>query len=57
MDIGEQISKALKEGKWLDISYINKKGETTYYWIAIKDIDFEKKSFNVLMFNDSKLKK
>ena len=27
MNIGEVVSKAIKEGKWLNISYINKKFE------------------------------
>lgn len=54
MNIGENISKAIKEGKWLNISYINKNGENTFYWIAIKDIDFGKQTFYVSMFNDKK---
>ena len=54
MNIGESISKAIKEGKWLNISYINKNNENTFYWIAIKDIDFDKKTFFVSMFNDKK---
>jgi len=35
MNIGDKISKAIKEGKWLSISYINKNDENTFYWIAI----------------------
>lgn len=54
MSIGDKISQAIKEGKWLDISYINKNDENTFYWIAIKDIDFDKKTFYVTMFNDKK---
>ena len=54
MNIGEKISKAIKEAKWLSILYNNKKDEETSYWIAIKDIDFDKKSFSVSMFNDKK---
>ena len=38
MNIGDSVSKAIKEGKWLNISYINKSGENTFYWIAVKDI-------------------
>ncbi len=54
MNIGDKISRAIKEGKWLNISYINKNNENTFYWIAIKDIDFNRKSFYVSMFNDKK---
>ena len=54
MNIGDTLSKAIKEGKWLNISYINKNDENTFYWIAIKDIDFNRKSFYVSMFNDKK---
>lgn len=52
--IGEIISKALKEGKWLSISYTNQGKETTSFWIAINDIDFNQKKFKVQMFNESK---
>ncbi len=54
MNIGDIVSKAIKEGKWLDISYINKKDENTFYWIAIKDIDLETKMLYVSLFNDKK---
>jgi hypothetical protein len=54
MNIGEIVSKAIKESKWLNISYINKNGENTFYWVAIKDIDFNNKTFYVSAFNDKK---
>ena len=54
MNTGDIVSKAIKEGKWLNISYINKNDENTFYWIAIKDINFESKKFFVSMFNDKK---
>ena len=54
MDILNQISKAIKEAKWLEISYQNKQNETTQYWIAIKDIDPISKKLRVDMFNSSK---
>ena len=54
MNIGDKVSKAIKEGKWLNVSYINKNDENTFYWIAVKDIDFDKKRLFVSMFNDKK---
>ncbi len=48
------ISESIKKGKWLDISYKNKDGEITYYWIAIKDINLKNKTLDVTMFNDNK---
>ena len=54
MNIGDKVSKAIKEGKWLNISYINKNDEKTFYWISVKDIDFDQKRLFVSMFNDKK---
>lgn len=54
MDIGDKVSKAIKEGKWLNISYVNRNNETTYYWIAVQDIDFNRRKLYVSMFNDKK---
>ena len=54
MDILNNICKAIKEAKWLEITYQNKQSETTSYWIAIKDIDPETRKFKVVMFNGSK---
>ena len=48
------LSEAIKNGKWLDISYENKNNEITYYWIAIKDINLKTKVLSVEMFNDQK---
>ena len=48
------ISEGIKNGKWIDISYINNQGETTYYWIAIKDIDLKKRLLFASIFNDQK---
>jgi hypothetical protein len=47
MDILNHICKAIKEAKWLEITYENKQSETTSYWIAIKDIDPKTKRFKV----------
>ncbi len=38
-DICRDIFRAIHEGKWLKIEYLNKNDETTHYWIGIKDID------------------
>ena len=48
------ISEAIKNGKWIDISYRNNQNEITYYWIAVKDIDLKKKHLFVSIFNDQK---
>ncbi len=45
--IGRDIFKAIHEGKWLSIEYRNKSGETTKYWIGIKDINIQYKSLSV----------
>lgn len=52
--IGRDIYKALHEGKWLDITYVNKQQEITKYWIAIKDINPVKKMLIVEGFNSAK---
>lgn len=54
MDILNHISKAIKEAKWLEITYQNKQNETTQYWIAIKDIEPKSRELMVDMFNASK---
>lgn len=54
MNLGKILSKAIKEGKWLDIQYKNINEETTHYWIAIIDIDIDEKILIVNMFNDKK---
>ena len=54
MNIGDKLSKAIKEGKWLNISYVNQNKENTFYWIAIKDIDFINKKLFVSIFNHNK---
>lgn len=53
MDKGLIISKAIKEGKWLDISYQHSDSEVTYFWIAILKV-YENKNLEVKMFNDKK---
>ena len=48
------ISESIKRGKWIDIIYKNNQGETTYYWIAIKDINLKDRILYVSIFNDQK---
>jgi len=33
------LFRSIHEGKWLSIKYKNMRGEFTYYWIAVKNID------------------
>lgn len=53
--IEQSISKAIKSSCWLSIEYVNLDDKTTKYWIAIKDLDIQKKSFFVNAFNISKV--
>lgn len=52
--IGEILSKGIKEGKWISISYHNANEEMTNFWIAIKDIVIKNKILNVDMYNYTK---
>ena len=54
MNLGKTLSKAIKEGKWLDIQYKNTNDNLTHYWIAIIDIEIKSKKLIVNMFNDKK---
>lgn len=56
MNIGDNISKAIKEKKWLDISYTNNLNKNTFFWIAVLDIRFYTKDLYVSIFNDKKAK-
>ena len=48
------ISRSIKEGKWLSISYKNS-DKTTYFWIAIISIiDIQNKKFGVKIYNFNK---
>lgn len=53
--INKYISQAIKASRWLSIEYENINGEITKYWIAIKKINIERKSFLVDAFNISKI--
>ena len=50
------LSEAIKNGKWIDITYKNSNNETTFYWIAIKDIKLKEKKLYVDIFNEKKMK-
>ena len=47
------IGKAVREGKYLNITYKNKGGETTQFWISILDIN-AKGELRVNIFNVTK---
>lgn len=48
------VSRAIREGRWLSIVYNNKSNEQTKFWIAFKDIDPQSKKCIVDVFNSSK---
>ncbi|OUM64502.1 hypothetical protein PIROE2DRAFT_60642 [Piromyces sp. E2] len=52
-DIGSNISRAIKEGKWLNIEYKNRYNICTVFWIAINDIDCSNRTLKVWMFNNN----
>lgn len=54
MNIGSIISKAIKEGKWMNVHYKNSEEQTTIFWMAVYDISFEDQKLTVKMFNDNK---
>ncbi|MBP3240908.1 MAG: DUF2726 domain-containing protein [Oribacterium sp.] len=43
----KEIFRAIHEGKWLKIEYLNKSGDITNYWIGIKSIDIRKRMMTV----------
>lgn len=53
MNKSSSISKAIKEGKWLNIRY-QQDNEVTTFWAAIKDINVKNKVLTVSLFNDKK---
>lgn len=48
---GLEISRAIKEGKWLAIHYQNQNDETTKFWCAIKDINPTTQRMTIDAFN------
>lgn len=51
LTIKNSIYQAIIHNKWLDISYVNKKKETTNYFIGIKDVDINKGRIICDIFN------
>jgi len=49
------ISKAIKEQKWLSVSYKNKEEKVTSFWCAIHDINIMNKTFIVTNYNFNKI--
>lgn len=49
-----EISRAIKEQKWLYIEYEHPSEEDSKFWIAIKDINPRTKVFNATFFNYAK---
>lgn len=41
------IFRAIHEGKWLSIEYLNQEEKTTKYWIGIRDIDVRRRVMSV----------
>jgi superfamily I DNA and/or RNA helicase len=53
-NIGNVISKAIKESKWLSVEYLNSNNDLTYFWCAIKDIEIVNKKLLIDAFNVQK---
>ena len=45
--ICRDIFQAIHEGKWIQIEYKNKQGNTTKYWIGIRNLDVRKRTLSV----------
>ncbi|MBQ9457199.1 MAG: hypothetical protein IJU64_01665 [Bacilli bacterium] len=54
ISVKNSIYQAILHRKWLDISYLNRKGETTYYYIGIKGIDIKTGKVICDIFNPGK---
>lgn len=54
LSIKNSIYQAIIHNKWLDISYINKKEESTNYYLGVSDIDIEKGRIYCDIFNPFK---
>ena len=54
LSVKNSIYQAIIHNKWVDISYVNKKGESTNYYLGIKDIDPDKETIVCDIFNPFK---
>ena len=54
LSVKNSIVAAITHDKWLDISYRNKQGTITYYYIGIQDIDMKKGCLYCDIFNPYK---
>lgn len=54
LSLKNSIYQAIIHNKWLDVSYVNKKEETTYYFLGIKDINIDKGILICDIFNRAK---
>lgn len=49
--IGKMISKSIKESKWLSVDYVNMENQESSFWCSVLDIDIDKKTLSVDIFN------
>lgn len=54
LSVKNSIYQAIIDGKWLDISYVNKKKESTNFFICINDINVDKGTITCDIFNPYK---
>eukprot|EP00833_Pecoramyces_ruminatium_P014809 jgi/Orpsp1_1/1188841/evm.model.d7180000067647.1 len=54
MNIGENISKGIKESKWIYVEYINRNNIKTRFWMSVKDINIESRTLYIYMFKYNK---
>ena len=51
LSIKQTIYQAVLENRWIDVFYLNKKGEKTHYFIGVQDIDANKGRIYCDVFN------
>lgn len=39
-NVGKVVVKAIRTGKWMYITYLNQRKETTKFWLAVEDLEF-----------------
>ena len=52
-EISKVLSKSIKEGKWVNITYVNQNNEIKIFWISIMDIDSKSKTLSCEIFNEA----